>query len=356
MAESRLPTGPRNLEEFLDYPRRTIRALCRDAGQHERLAKHVARGIILSSDYSGIMSFEDSMLYHAAELVNFGICRDADVHIYKVCDVDATCRRVMASRQSGQPAVMLADIQARLPTWALERIQDLEPPDSETRMAVREHQYDKMLQFLLDNRSTLFNVNAMSSAIDMSNPGKDMEPSMYNFVRSPEQQSPPTERPRRLQGHGSGSICVAWTPRGLRARGGHFSNKLLNIWLAERVALAESAVEDLLFHECSHHFPKAKLDVLNTTHTVLSTITSPQNLGHPTSRRRRLSFAFNKATMCWVGPSDFDTDYRRQLYCDPGVISADYLMIDGAGIRLEAASLAKAKTKHTCMQQCSRMH
>ena len=95
---------------------------------------------------------------------------------------------------------------------------------------------------------------------------------------------------------------MGWSAAGKLEKHADISERTFGVWLAERRAQALQLAEDVCFQECVVGFPSnEKIRApLASTHTVVSLVTGPENMGWPTSRPRRFTAAINKSRQLFV--------------------------------------------------------
>ena len=100
---------------------------------------------------------------------------------------------------------------------------------------------------------------------------------------------------------------MGFSPRGGHAGDGHPSCRTYNIWLVERLALAEQYAEDGFFHENSASFPYwRKFAKLHDSRRIITIKANPLNRGWGLSRDRCLTFGLSTRTAVWCGPQSID--------------------------------------------------
>eukprot|EP00959_Pyramimonas_sp_CCMP1952_P461787 9482176-Pyramimonas_sp.AAC.1 len=215
---------------------------------------NLERGMSISSDYSGIMMFEDALVMHMKSLKTVSGFEGIPLpSLHRACDIAPAAQRVILSREMDQPTFLFNDINDRLPEAIRTKLDEMEPPTS-AASPVREAAYVDMLSYLMENESLLFDISTTSTDMRTMGKGQLLSPSQVARLDHQDDSRDPTLKDR-LNVHVAGSDCLGWTPRGGQLRGAHPSNRPLNIYLTERRSMMERGLEDLFGHECSHRFP-----------------------------------------------------------------------------------------------------
>jgi hypothetical protein len=161
-----MPQGPLDLRDVMQYPDRANEALFAGTTGALRRARFDllrSHGFCLTSDYSGIMCFEDSFLYHLDAVCGKAIA-DREMCSYRACDNDELVQDVIKSRTRCRPCCIFDDIMGRLPDWAAKEIAILEPP-SLAPVSEKALQYERMLEFLMKERAKIFTESSVARCV-----------------------------------------------------------------------------------------------------------------------------------------------------------------------------------------------
>jgi hypothetical protein len=131
-------------------------------------------------------------------------------------------------------------------------------------------------------------------------------------TESAEDEQPPK---KPLVINTAGVTCHAWSNEGHQEQFAHISEVDHEVWVAERHVRGGRGEEHLAFVECTPKYPyQQKLVEKLPGHTVLSITTGPEELGYPTKRRRLQAACINNKVLKWVGPDDYETDFKERFY------------------------------------------
>eukprot|EP00959_Pyramimonas_sp_CCMP1952_P002553 52586-Pyramimonas_sp.AAC.1 len=136
----------------------------------------------------------------------------------------------------------MADVHHKVPDWAYNAMFKIQ----ETH-GVNEYTHDCQLEFLFKHRQVLFNrcssfIDVMSGArVDQwTHSQKRISENTFSDMRPCQSYTAPSyPSPRPLLINAAGTDCAGFSPRGGHAGDGHPSCRTYNIWLVERLALAE---------------------------------------------------------------------------------------------------------------------
>jgi len=119
----------------------------------------------------------------------------------------------------------------------------------------------------------------------------------------------------RLRVSVAGVTCVGWSNEGLQERGAHPSEKANIIHNKERFKKMDNWL-DIGFGECTAKYPAMERGsvAFEGQGTVLSIVDGPELHGWPCKRMRVLWAVLNNATCKWVGPQDFESDFKRRFH------------------------------------------
>eukprot|EP00971_Amphidinium_carterae_P082277 1626980-Amphidinium_carterae.2 len=167
---SLLQPGMRTVEELQHWPIDVIKALTMEGDDPLllRLQRHVAHGLTLSSDYSGLDMPREALEMGIKALVhlhpNTKHARDeAVLQVLRTCDkgVLQTEVQVCMAKVLQEDRCHFIDILDRLPAHAREYIKASQPP-SGASLHVRSEANQCLAEWLMTNRANLFDVQASS--------------------------------------------------------------------------------------------------------------------------------------------------------------------------------------------------
>ena len=144
----------------------------------------------------------------------------------------------------------------------------------------------------------------------------------------------------------AGVTCDGWSTMGTQRRYTHKSELAHHVWVVERRARAEQAVEDIAFVECTKRYPVAvKLAPLQVSHRILHIQTDPMLFGFPISRPRVFAACLNLTTVAWLGPDNWQEDFADKFY-EACVLSGDALFAAPSSERLQMYQNMAAQQKN----------
>lgn len=349
--------GPATLELLMRYPSRHIETLLQGnscAGERNlRLYRlFVYHGIEISSDFSGHMCSEDSLLFHVSAFLKHNGFGDLSVEsllrVARVSDSDRKVRKLLLARSALKPMRVFGQMEGKLKQGIIDMLLQ-ERTEAKTQGSNIEKVYRKQLDWLLRNRSVVFNLFIREQFCYKNN--KDIRVLSASQRRLLVPEAVVERRP--LQVHFAGTPCVAYSPRGRRLGLGDDSSLLLAIYLAERVAFAEKNLEDVCFHENSVTFP-AESELHDTlenagTHKCITLRFSCLEEGWPFCRQRTFTCMYNVKTMIWTGakcPKQIDKEFNN-LFCNryPVVDGSVFMVSSPADTELEQKEQQEQRRK-----------
>ena len=259
----------------MDWPSSILSGIAEPAEQMCRLKRIMSCGLHVVSDYA---PRECMTQLRRAFKQDHGL--DVHLQFLRACDKAAIPQHVLlrlATEEDKGSSCVFADLEDRLPPDARESSSKEE----------KEHAYASMLQFLMENRSTLFHQHATSYCLVHER---------ECLVSEPVHPRDNDKYPTPLKISFAGTTCVGWSSAGKHGRYAHVSERVHAVWLSERAAKAEHDLEDVVFQECVINYPtKEKLrEPLWQTHQVLTVRTGPDLHGWPTTRPRKFAACINR--------------------------------------------------------------
>ncbi|CAE7239963.1 unnamed protein product [Symbiodinium sp. CCMP2456] len=313
---SAAPPGLRSQDDVVEWPLDVVSSLC-GAGNEEcqlRLRNHVLKGMVLTTDYSGLDCPREALEMGVRALQHvMNIEPGAQVvHVGRTCDKGLLQKRVQVELAQSIEAVLqdherchFEDILHRLPQRGQDWIAAASPGKHATK-AERAEAHAAIADWLMQNRSWLFSKDATAFCC-------------VHQRRCRVHQCLLGEQEERLRMNVAGVTCHAWSSEGLLEGTAHESEIPLAVWLAERKFMFEECLEDVLFLECTPRFPaQDRLErVFGDSANVFAWQDGPEWHGWPHRRRRVLAVAVNKRTAAWVGETGLSTlqeQYARRFY------------------------------------------
>jgi hypothetical protein len=112
----------------------------------------------------------------------------------------------------------------------------------------------------------------------------------------------------------AGVACKGWSAEGARKEFADKSERTYSIFVGERMARAERLAEDISFVECTQFY---KVDVKRVpareARDIFIIRWGPEYQGRPHKRPRTFAALLNKATARWMGPTDWQSDFKRRF-------------------------------------------
>jgi hypothetical protein len=132
-----------------------------------RLDMLLRRGFSVSSDYSGILCFEDALLYHldahaALRRQNEVPPRHVEhpVYLHKACDNDPLVQSVILTRSACKPHCLFTDILHRVPEGRVAQLLRAKAPEQGDTLATKAAKYEEILHIMLAERRAIFHKDA----------------------------------------------------------------------------------------------------------------------------------------------------------------------------------------------------
>ena len=276
------------LQGSMDWASWVLSRIAESAEQMCRLKRIMSCGLHVVRDNSGLDAPRECMTQ---------LCRafkqDHGLDVYlpflRACDKAAIPQHVLlrlATEEDKGSCCVFADIEDRLPPDARDRLDSLMPSESSSKEE-KERAYTSMLQFLMENRSTLFHQHATSYCLVHER---------ECLVSEPVHPRDNDKYPAPLKISFAGTTCVVWSSAGKHERYAHVSERVHAVWLSGRAAKAERDLEDVVFQECVINYPaKEKLrEPLWQTHQVLTVRVGPDLHGWPPARPRKFAACINR--------------------------------------------------------------
>ena len=119
--------GPVVYEESCLWARRFLAALISAfPWAAQALREFFDAGVLLVTDYSGIGTAEMCLaMIREALIYLLGSDQVADFHVWRACDCELSCRRVLSSYAHHKPTHVMTNILDRLPCEALRELQEI---------------------------------------------------------------------------------------------------------------------------------------------------------------------------------------------------------------------------------------
>ena len=299
---SRLPLGPRTLEEVFDWPTMNAKSL-RDADPEAfcRLQAMFARGLSVVSDYSGYFSEMEALVRSWAgvqKLVNDGEDQDkleCPFEFRRACDCREGPQEVLIeiSKQiCGGRMCVFQNLMDRLHPTARKHMLAVAPSKGASP-AMAKNEYKKSFEWLVANRGWALPAGLMTKCL------------VHNqYCAAYPETTEDDQGLSKVRISVAGVTCNGWSAMGGGLKYAHESELIHNIYTCERMVRAESKHEDIAFTECTIQYPTSEklATPLHQHHVVVWTTTGPEKLGQPCHRLRMLSASICKERYVWVGP------------------------------------------------------
>ena len=273
-----------------------------------RLSKNLSMGWIVTEDYAGMacMSMALTAGANAAKRLSL-IPQDCDPFVlFRACDVDPLCIRVLGGAdpaiitcKADRPLHVHVDLNGRLPQ-SLRGSLDMLAPTVSMKADDRKRCYDCMRNVLEEQAASLFfkESKAFCAKHDKDCPVHPPRlASTRSFSSNNNDDAVLDEASRPWISNHAGHTCIGWSARGKREGEAHESNRAFLIWTAER----RQANEDVVFAECTVHFPPKVLCDAVPGRKCVTLFAGPEQLGWPHRRARILNALINLDTCVWMG-------------------------------------------------------
>ena len=275
-----------------------------------RLHKLLMRGMIFYTDYSGCECPCEALLKALTALMREEGWRfdKPALRWLRTCDHGAlqTALLVRSAKaeeaETGKAPCHFSSILDRLPAWTRAWIEAATPPEDSSRDA-KAVAYADIRRFIMKHRNVIFDEKATSWCV-------------VHERRCPVAPLPRGTQPRPpLRCTVGGWTCVAWSTLGKSEGRSHESDIPLSVWLGERRAWAEQGAEEVWFGECVPNFDvQAIVNELDSTHDIKWLHDDPEAHGWPIKRKRLVVAGLSRGKVQWVGPEDYQDDYKRRFH------------------------------------------
>lgn len=332
------PPGPSDLEGLFNWPEDHLRTIIAHKDRCSRLQAVVRRGIVNTTDYSGMDSPREVcfMLEHAmrAEFAWGGSVPRPLLRFIRSCDWAKVPQGVlvqMSTELDSRQSCVFPSLEARLPNEASALLDSMQPvlnagstglPKKSTvdpdMIALAQSAYTEMATWLERNGQWVFNKDAVSDCL------------VHN-KKCPATPPLPRDMPSALRVNWAGTTCTGWTAVGQQLRFADPSERCHAVWLAERQQKALDNTEDMFFQENVPKYPfKEKLrEPLHDTHDIIRVVVGPEDLGWPSRRRRSLCCGLVRSKWKWSGPTSdqaIQTEFE-QIFKRTGRLSGNSFLL-----------------------------
>ena len=261
----------------------------------------------VNSEFTGMMSWEDSIRWHLRACQRFHHCLDikeVGVSSWRACDRDFLPQRVIRDH-AHKPEVLFAELDDRIPSMAMERLLQFSTADivdkteSARRIAQAGH-------FLHSQRGLFFPPDYTSSSLFH---GGDPMPVLSPAARARLSDTEATSlsdgigAPRKNIFTCGSTPCVAFSPRNRVTGGpGHTSLLTTHMFFAEAAEMSNLGVEDVRFHECVLGL-KGQERCMRPTQPDMRWVTCRTNPVDEWGvlRHRELSAGWSEERFAWLG-------------------------------------------------------
>jgi hypothetical protein len=271
--EGPFPLGPCCFDDLDDWPLNVLSCIFekgdgQDVHRRDHFEAHLKRGIVASSDYSGLWGDREAMqqiMVACQEKFQWGFAQKA-VRFLRACDIDPIAKCALLFN-AGSQCCVLNDLMDRLPGVARSWV-DAAAPGPTTPVDRAIAAYKDILQWLDCNREWVFPTDAQANCsahgcscyvhpssvlshggVSCATPCSKKRRGVDHSEALEARADDVGERPLIM--NSAGTSCTGWTPTGKCLRHADPSEKFHAVWVTERKVLAERCEEDLFFQENS---------------------------------------------------------------------------------------------------------
>ncbi len=162
VSKQHLPKGPGTAEELFNYPESILKDAFVHGAWQDRCKALLSRGVVEHSDYSGVFAEREAkrLLFEALR----DHCAVRVPHmVTKTCDSDLLCQDVLLHSSSIQDdfwSCVFTDIRSRIhpdaQAWC-----DAALPKCDDPLETRQHAYDTIISWLLENSNWAVDQDSM---------------------------------------------------------------------------------------------------------------------------------------------------------------------------------------------------
>jgi hypothetical protein len=346
----RLPPGPQSVEELYDWPLNNARILAENSDAIARLHSLLVGKITVYGDYSGYMSEKEALTlgFEGLRVVcDWKTLVTSSLVFARACDVlplqlNTLCE--ISRLGTGSTMCVFDDVVRHVIPEAAALISAMVPLSCGLKTV---RNYANQLTWLLENRAWVFPKEGKRQCIVhdcmcFTHPlgGFDRsrhESSAASSSHVVEELGEVDETERRpLCIHFAGVTCNPWSQFGAAKRFEHESEFPHNVYVLERIVRAEQDLDDINFLECTPQYPfeEKVAQPLRKTHKSLDIKDDPHLHGHPVARHRMFAVSMSLATIVWVGPDDYEADFKAKFH-QMSMLHGSDLMVAPEDERLE---------------------
>ena len=329
--------SPRTLVDTLNWEDQLIPRLLGNKDRRQTYLDNCCMGLHVDSFFSGIGTVE--VVAHT--LVDDLRCRGFKDVLQPSCgvayDCAQECQMVLLNMGSSSPQHVFGNIEKCIPQHYQDEISALLPDFDRHRKLMRgasklrqaailKENIARMklvADFLDDHGASIFAEDRTACCVKHGNdgcPGMQKQSSKFHVC-------------------GLGSVCVAWSPRGLSD--GIVHESFLALLLAVHEIL--SILPLIVLHECVPNFPVAILRSLlgHKYRLIVFPDVSPQQLGHPVERKRQyILLVLMEQVVCTASVEQFYEIFFKQVEADGSI----YFVATNS--MLQEANKKKALRRH----------
>ena len=247
---SKKPPGPTTWEEVISWPEELIYRLKQCDGHKIKILMDTEQfGSLNTTDYSGFdcpreMVFQMQKVFQALYELD-GKIGNILHRFVRSCDVGGLQRRVllwMSNHLDSGKSCVLQDIEGCLDDWVVQELDDMIPHQQKTDLSVAEKAevakaYADMWAWLVKDRQKILPDPLLSPCLT-----HDGYCPLFAWREE-------CDHSKALRLHWAGTTCTGWSSVGLQEGLSHTSERTHNIWLLQRIVLAERNKEDAFFQD-----------------------------------------------------------------------------------------------------------
>ena len=314
--------GPRSFGELASSHRGFVKRALQRIGGAEKTFKHTIDDgdglkIILSTDYSGMGSFEfagDLVLDSLGSLLSLPALPQC-VACHRAADLDQHCRKLLMSHVGHfAPKHVQADILDRLDKVTLNRLQAI----------LKKHKARATRRLSITKKESKPTVLARQGKLFMTEAATIMmnaefKKKSFCHVHNGQCDVHPTEEQRRdaMYVIAGGNTCVAWSRMGAQEGWLHESSIVFLVWIYD---IFKCGKPDIILQECTEGFDEQTLyDIIGSEYHTEKMCLCPRDLGAPVKRKRQFVLARKKDSINPIAAFSrpvFQDIFFKEVSCD----------------------------------------
>ena len=307
--------GPSSLRDLMDWPFSTTRPGLFQISDADRIARMrtldslLSSGLNIYTDWSGF-DCERWALYGIKEMFERELDKDFQFAFMRACDIAPQPQRILkhiSAELDHNASCVFKDILHRLPQSALGFIDEHWPQEDDTNLE-KIAKHDAICKYCFDHASELFNVMAKADCVVHSKRCHLWPTTLPQGARMNDSDGGRNTPLKVVIGTNS---CTPWSLRGRQPGDADVAEIPNAVWRAERSV----GLEDVFFSECTPRYPaNEKLRDSLPQVDFRSIVFGANDLGHPTIRKRCMGAGLNRNTVVWIGPEDYQEDFKRRFF------------------------------------------